>query len=291
MKEQELKAYRKAGQIAIEIKKYVKEIIKPGMLLVDIADKIEEKIEELGGKPAFPVNLSINDIAAHSCPTLDDKTKASGLLKVDIGVHINGFPVDTAITLDLENSEENKKLISTADKALQEAISIVKPEIEIWKIGEKIHNSITSKIISPVRNLSGHELSRNNVHAGVIIPNYNNNNNNKLKEGVYAIEPFSTLGEGVVYEGKPSGVYKLQETKPTRIGREVLKYIEENYSTLPFCSRWIEKKFKNSKIILKQFEQQGIIKQYSELVEKSHKKVAQSEHTILVTKDNIEVLT
>jgi len=101
----------KAGKIASEIKTWIKPQIKKGTLLVEIAEKIESKIIELGGKPAFPTNLSINEIAAHFTPSHEDKTVAEGLLKVDFGVHVDGFIADTAFSLDLENSAENKKLI------------------------------------------------------------------------------------------------------------------------------------------------------------------------------------
>ena len=99
----------KAGQIASEVRKYAKTIIKKDVPLLEIAEKMEAKIEKLGGKPAFPVNLSIDNISAHYTPSHDDKTLASGLLKVDFGAHIDGWLSDTAFSIDLENSEENQK--------------------------------------------------------------------------------------------------------------------------------------------------------------------------------------
>jgi len=290
----EIDNYRKAGSIAREVKHYTKSIIKPGIPLIEIAEKIENKIKELGGKPAFPVNLSINEIAAHYTPSPNDKTKASGLLKVDFGVHVSGFIIDTAFSLDLENDEENKKLILAAEKALQEATKIIKPEIEIWKIGQAIQKTITSLNFSPVRNLSGHELGRYKIHAGLTIPNTNNNNKTKLEEGVYAVEPFSTSGVGMVYESKPSGIYILQEKKSIRnlLARKILDFIEKEYRTLPFCERWIVKKFGTKSLLALNFlEKERILYNYPTLVEKSHKKVAQAEDTLLITEEKVEVLS
>src|SRR3989344_2632256 len=85
-----------AGKIASDTKKYARSIAKKGMLLFELAEKIEAKIIELGGNPAFPVNLSINDVAAHYTPSHDDKTLAHGLLKVDFGVSVDGYVADTA---------------------------------------------------------------------------------------------------------------------------------------------------------------------------------------------------
>lgn len=288
---QGLTNYKKAGKIAQEVIEYAKSIIKPGMLLLEIAEKIEKKIEELGGKPAFPCSLSINDIAAHSTPSSDSQEKASGLLKIDFGVSCQGFIVDIAFSLDLENSEENKKIIEASEQALKNACKIIKPNIKLWKIGQAIQETITSYNLSPIRNLSGHQLAEYKVHAGLIIPNTNNNNNTKLPEGVFAVEPFATLGTGLVYDGKPSGIYQFEERKAIRNpeARKILEFIEEEYKTLPFCERWLAKKFPHASFSLSLLEQAGILHQYSQLVEKSHGKVSQAETTLLVT-DKVEVL-
>ena len=120
----------KAGKIASEVREYIKSIIKKNMLLLDIAEKIENKIIELDGKPAFPVNLSINEIAAHYTPSYDDKTLSHGLLKVDFGVHIDGWCSDQSFSIDLENSDENKKLIQASKDALDNAIKLISRKIE-----------------------------------------------------------------------------------------------------------------------------------------------------------------
>ena len=80
----------KAGRIAAEVVSYARKIIKPGMPLLDIAEQVDAEIFRKGCKPAFPVCLSINEMAAHYAPLINDKTLASGLLKVDLGVAIDG---------------------------------------------------------------------------------------------------------------------------------------------------------------------------------------------------------
>ena len=293
MNQSEIQSYRKAGNIAKQTAEYAKSIIRPGIKLLDIAEKIENKIRELKGELAFPVNLSINEIAAHYTPSHDDQTTAQGLLKIDLGVSVNSYIADMAFSLDLENSPENKKLIQAAEAALNSALKIVKPNIELKQIGKVIQIEITKQGFSPIRNLSGHELGKNLIHAGLTIPNVDNGSDIKLPQGAFAIEPFSTTGSGLVYDGKPSGIYKLQEKKAIRdsLARQILKFILENYETRPFSQREIIKKFGTKSLLsLKLLEQAGIIKQYPQLIEKNHKPVAQAEHTILVT-DKVEVLT
>jgi len=294
MDKQELENYRQAGNIAKQVKIYARQLAEPGATLLGIAEKIEAKILELGGKLAFPVNLCIDDIAAHYTPSSDDKTTAEGLLKIDIGVHINGAIADTAFSIDLSNIQENRKLIEASEKALEEAIKTIREGVELWKIGDVIQKKIESYKFSPIRNLCGHSLAEYEIHAGTTIPNCNNSSSNILKEGAYAIEPFTTPGHGIVYDGKPSGIYKLEERKAIRdpIARKILDFIEQEHKTLPFCSRWIVNKFgPRSLLALHQLEQNGIIRQYSQLIEKSHSKVAQSEHTVMLINNQVEVIT
>jgi methionyl aminopeptidase len=282
----------KAGEIGKKIKEYAKTIVKKDVPLLEIAEKIESKIIELGGKPAFPTNLSINEIAAHYTPSYNDETKANGLLKVDMGVHIDGWIADFAFSIDLENNAENKKLIEASEKALKDAIQKAKQESSLGEIGDAIQEAIESYKFSPVINLTGHEMNEYELHSGLIITNFSNDNPDKLPKGLYAIEPFATNGSGKIYEGKPSGIYALIEDKNIRNNdaREILTFIVEEYKTLPFCSRWIIKKFGTRALFaLRQLEANGNLHQYPQLIEVSKGKVAQSENTILV--DNEVIVT
>ncbi len=275
----------KAGKIAKQVKEYIKPQIKKDLALLEIANKIEDKIIELGGKPAFPTNLSINDIAAHYTPSHDDETLAHGLLKIDFGVHIGGWIADTAFSIDLENSEENKKLIEASKKALENVSKILKENISTNEVGKTIQETIESFGFNPVVNLSGHEMKEHELHAGLTIPNIEEKREFELKKGLYAIEPFATKGNGKVYDGKPSGIYMLIDTKNPRspIAREILEYIQTEYETLPFCSRWLVKKFGTKALFaLKQLEENGNLHHFPQLVEASHNKVSQAENTFLI---------
>lgn len=283
-----------AGKILSEVREYARGFIKKDMALLEIAGKIEEKIFELGGKIAFPTGLCINDIAAHYTPSHDDETLAKGLLKVDIGAHIEGWIADTAFSIDLEDDEENKKLIKASEKALENVLENIKKNIEIKKIGKIVQETIEDFGFSPIINLSGHQIEQFNLHAGISIPNFDNKDNQPLPQGLYAIEPFATSGNGKVYDGKPSGIYRLIDDKNIRspIARQVLELIKKEYETLPFCSRWIVKKLGTKALIgLKQLEENNNIYHYAVLVETSHKNVAQTEHTILIEDDKAIVTT
>ena len=282
-----------AGKIAKEVSSYAKSIIKKDMPLLDIAEKIEEKIIELGGKPAFPVNLGINEVAAHFTPYHDDETLAHGLLKVDIGIHVGGWIADTAFSIDLENSEINKKLIKASSEALENAIKIFKENSTTSKIGKEIQKTIESHGFSPIVNLGGHGLDKYDFHAEPFIPNIDNKKQIIITKGQYAIEPFATSGSGKVHDGAPHGIYQLQDTKNVRspIARDVLNFIIKEHKTLPFCSRWIVKKFTTKALFgLRQLEENENLHHFPQLIESSKNVVSQAEHTILID-DKVRVTT
>ena len=295
MEEKELKAYLKAGKIATQAKKNAAKSIKPGMKLLEIAEKIEKEILENEGKPAFPVNLSLNHNAAHYTPSFNDMTELqeNDVLKVDIGVHVEGFIADCAFTLNPSNS--HSKLLEASEKALQNALSLVKPGLEIGKIGEEIEKTIKSFGFQPVYNLSGHGLQEFEAHAFPTIPNHANKDSKTLEDGTaFAIEPFATDGEGKVREGGVAEIFSIEHPASCRgqAARKILEFAEKEYKTLPFAERWIHNSLKLSeferKIGLRELMQKGILHSYPVLHEMQGKLVSQAETSIVL--NNAEVL-
>ncbi len=286
--------WQKAGKIAAQSLQFGKKLIKVDANILDVIEKIENEIKKLNGSPAFPAQVSINDMAAHFTPNdeRDLKFKEGDLVKLDVGVHVNGFIGDNALTVDLG---DNKELSKASELALKEAIKLAKPGIKIYHIGEVIEKTITEFGFKPIKNLSGHGLDQYEPHSGLTIPNYNNNDELELEEDqVIAIEPFATNGIGLVEDGKLSGIYKLVNAKQVRndISREVLKYIIQEYKTLPFAKRWLLKKFDSFRVnfALRVLEKESILHHYPQLPEKSKGLVSQHEFTLRV-KDNPEILT
>ena len=296
MEKTELNNYQKAGEIAKQITAYAKEIIKPDTPLIEIAQKIHKEIERLGAKAAFPVNLSIDDVAAHYHPTLQDETKASGLIKVDLGIHINGFIADTAFSIDLTKDNKHKELIQASEKALESTLNLLKtnPDSSLNNIGETIQKTIEKQGFSPITNLSGHGLEQYEIHAPPTIPNYANENNQTLKPGAYAIEPFATTGQGKIYEGQGSNIFVVVSPKNTRnnTARKILDYVIDEYQTLPFSLREMQEKFgPMARLAIRQMVQEGILHEFAQLIEISHKPVSQAEHTFIKDKEGKITIT
>jgi methionyl aminopeptidase len=293
-KPEEIEKIKKAGKIAQEVKKYAREIIKPGVKLIDIAYKIDDKIIELGGKFGFPVNLSIDNLAAHFTPNFNCEETARGLLKIDVGVSVDGYIADTAFSMDLEDSEENRKLIEASESAVLASIETFGLGVELGEIGKKIQEAIEEEGAVSIRNLSGHNIERYNIHAGWTIPNYDSGQTDELEPGLYATEPFATNGHGKVKDGAGSGIYKVDKTVGVRdsFSREVLNYVIEEYKGLPFCHRWIHKKFgTRGMLALRMLEQSGVLYQYPQLMEVGKGKVAQTEHNVLLLENGEKIVT
>ncbi len=295
MDAQNLTELRKAGKIAAKALEHGRKLIKPGASLLEVTKQIEDFIHAEGGEPAFPVNLSLNDCAAHYTAKKDDSTVFKDeIIKLDVGVHVNGFIGDTACTIDL--SGKNAKLREASEKAVEAAIKLVKPGVTLGEIGKAIEKTITDAGFKPIRNLSGHGLEQYHTHAYPTIPNYDSGDGEELEEDmIIAIEPFATTGVGMIKESGNAEIFNMREFKAVRVGfvREIIKYIEKKFKTLPFSRRGLLSKFSEPQVnyALKQFAELEILNDYAPLVERAGGLVSQAEHTLLVTKDGCEVLT
>ncbi|MBI2139715.1 type II methionyl aminopeptidase [Candidatus Woesearchaeota archaeon] len=293
MESEILEKYLKAGRIAREALEFGKGLIRKGAKVLDVCNKVEEEIARLGAKPAFPVQIALNDAAAHFCPEDDDSLIFGDQLAcLDVGVHVDGYVGDTALTVDLSGAHAD--LVKASREALNAALEAVKPGVRLALIGKAIEDTIHSFGFQPVRNLSGHGLGQFEVHTPPTIPNFDTKDG-KILEGnqVVAIEPFATDGIGLIQEKGSPSVFQLIGKKSVRIGfvRDIQKEIE-SFQGLPFTTRWLTKKFSKPQVeyAMNQFDQLGILHKYPPLVEKSGGLVSQAEHSVVVD-DNVIILT
>ncbi len=288
--DEELEKFKEAGRIAGLARDHGAAMIKVGASLLEVTEAVESKIKELGGKFAFPPQISLNDIAAHYCAEPDDKIifKEGDVAKLDVGVHIDGFIGDTAVTIDLG---DNKDLVQASKDALDAAINLCKPGVKLGEIGRAIQDAIQAKGMSPVKNLSGHGVGEYIFHGRPSIPNFDTGDTTKLEKGmVIAIEPFATPGQGMIYESGNANIFSQVARKPVRniITRQILREIQ-TYEGLPFTTRWLTNKFNPVKVTfaLRELIQKDIITSYPPLPEKTHALVSQAEHTIIVDDEPI----
>lgn len=289
MDEEVLKKYKLAGKIAAGALKLGEDLIKPGEDMLTVLRKIEEFIKNEGGFPAFPPQISLNSVAAHFYPDETYLFKEDDSAKLDVGVSIDGYIADTAITYDLGGN--NQDLIDASREALNEALKLVKPGVKISEISTKIQEVITSKGFSPVRNLTGHGLARFEIHTAPSIPNIAGENDFTLEEGmVIAIEPFATNGAGVVYESGQGTIFNLISEKPLRRpdSRKILVEIKK-YEGMPFCSPNLFNIFGKPRTLfaLREMKQMGMLQEHPPLIDKNKGLVSQAEHSVIVMNEPI----
>jgi methionyl aminopeptidase len=291
--------YIKAGKIASEVREFARNQDHTGRTLSEICNDVENEIIKKGGEPAFPVNVSLNDIAAHYTAEPNDPTvvKNTDVLKIDVGVHIDGYIADTAVTVSYDSKYQD--LIDIAQRALDEAIGIARSNTRVSDIGRIIEKTITKYGCKPIQNLSGHSLERYTIHAGQSIPNIwtIGHSFNLSVNNVYAIEPFVTTkdGQGIVYEGKVKNIFGIASRKRTKDQRadEFLEYLWNKFKTLPFALRWVVKDYeeKEALSLLETLLKKKNVHAYPILVEGSNRIVVQAEHTIIPQESNTITIT
>jgi len=296
MEKEEFENYVKAGKILKEVKTNAVKKAKVGMKLLDLAEGIEKEIVELEAGMAFPVNLSPNNFAAHYTPSFEDETliEEKDVLKIDIGVHIEGFIADSSVTVDF--SGENGKLVEASEQALENALSILKIGTPLGKIGREIQKTIESYGFKPVENLTGHGLMKYMAHTSPAIPNIAKSDSRTIEEGnAYAIEPFSSTGKGRVKEGVKTEIFEFSKPIPLRNldARKIQEKALEDFNGLPFAERWITKEFgeTKTKIALRELLTKGALKAHPVLKEDNNILVSQSEHTIIAFDGKITITT
>ncbi len=295
--EASIEEFIEAGKIGSKIREESKQLINIGEGLLDIAETVEGMIKEEGGQPAFPVNVSINNIAAHYTPEFEDKgvIGEKDLVKIDLGVELNGAISDTAYTLDL--SGEHEKLVEASKKGLEKAIEVMKPGTTIGEVGGAVEEVIRGYGFKPIANLTGHRISTGMLHTGIDIPSIRTEDPYQLQVGeIYAVEPFATDGKGFVSDTDQVEIFSLYMPGSLRMreSRKLLNFIISNYGMLPFAERWLIKEFRSKLLLknaLKEMLRMQVIKAYPVLKEAGDGLVSQAEHTVLIEEEGARVLT
>ncbi|MEM3572000.1 MAG: M24 family metallopeptidase, partial [Candidatus Bathyarchaeia archaeon] len=176
-----LNYYFQAGKIASKVRDMSKSIVYEGISILELCEKIEKTITDLGGKLAFPCNIGINEITAHYTSPINDPLKLpkNSIVKIDIGVHVDGYIADTAITVCF--NQELYSLKIAVEESLDRAIKNLRPGIRNSDIGAIIQKTINDYGYKPIQNLTGHLIERYSLHAGKSIPNVFTFTSSKIK--------------------------------------------------------------------------------------------------------------
>lgn len=200
----EIKLLREAGKLTAVALEEVKKAVRPGITTAELDRIAEEAITSRGGIPAFkgyhgfPASIctSINEEVVHGIPGL--KTLKEGdIVSIDLGVILNGFVGDAAVTLPVgEVDEVARKLIETTERALYAGIEQARVGNRLSDISHAIQTTVEKEGFSVVRNYVGHGIGRD-MHEDPQIPNFGDPGRGPwLRAGMtFAIEPMVNVGD------------------------------------------------------------------------------------------------
>jgi len=312
----------KGAQIHKKIGSEIREIINSDYIsllsLKDIANIIEEKIKNytyfdkfnptLRGI-AFPVGLSVNNCAAHYTPNSTDPDillNSSDILKIDYGVHYNGIIIDSAFTISKDSKYD--EFIDISRKLTKYAVKLCGPDVILGEIGENIEEYIKSKEIiidnktltlKTMSDLSGHMIRPYQIHAGVAVPNIKIFYPMRMRATeFYAIEPFITTGEGKSILKEPNSHYMVNSSyksnkQPifTKEEDSLINFIKTNYSTLPFCEKWVSNDDKLLLPYLENLVSKKYLNTYLPIYDIENSIISQFEHTVYIKENGYINLT
>ncbi len=294
----QIEDYIKAGKIVAEVRENVRKKNWVGVTLEEICEEVEGEILKRGAKRAFPVNTSVNEVAAHYTAEPNDEKIVSDtdLVKIDLGAQVNGYIADTAVTVCYDSQYDN--LVQAAEDALKNAVSMIKIGVKSSDVGRTIEKTVKQLGFKPIMNLSGHSLAQYTIHAGKSIPNIWSIGSFSFKgDEAYACEPFVTTaeGSGVVQEGKIKNIFALGSRKRTKNEEadRLQEYIWANFNMLPFALRWLLKDWeeKQARELLEILMKKKVVHAYPILIERNGQRVAQAEHTFIPTENGATVTT
>ncbi|MBI1978464.1 MAG: type II methionyl aminopeptidase [Candidatus Aenigmarchaeota archaeon] len=286
MEKEELQSYEKAFLIAEDAVGFAQKLVKENVKVLKLAQDIENRILDLGGKPAWPVNVSINEIAAHYTPSIGDQLilKGDDFVKVDIGAQVNGYVCDRAFTVKIGSKSD--PMIEASEKALEECLKLIKPGTKVHEISEVCENTVNEMGFNVIRNLAGHRVERYNQHAHPSIPNGKNTIQDEIRAGnVYAMEVFVTNGSGLVVESSPTEIFQYNQDVAVRLweARKILELARDSFEKLPFTKRWVTG-ISPLKIgmAFQQLIESGALIEFPPLKEESNGLVAVTEKSVII---------
>ncbi len=294
----QIEDYIKAGKIVAEVRENVRKKNWVGVTLEEICEEVEGEILKRGAKRAFPVNTSVNEVAAHYTAEPNDEKVVSDtdLVKIDLGAQVNGYIADTAVTVCYDPQYDS--LVQAAEDALKNAVSMIKIGVKSSDVGRTIEKTVKQFGFKPIMNLSGHSLGQYTIHAGKSIPNIWSIGSFSFKgDEAYACEPFVTTdeGSGIVKEGKIKNIFALGSRKRTKNDEadRLQEYIWANFNMLPFALRWLLKDWeeKQARELLEILIKKKVVHAYPILIERNGQRVAQAEHTFIPTENGATVTT
>jgi methionyl aminopeptidase len=202
----EIEKMRQSGRVVRQVLDHVRELVVPGATTMDLERAAEQKMKDLGVKPAFkgyfdyPCVLctSVNEEIVHGIPSDKRTLNAGDIVSVDCGVVLDGYYGDAAITVPVgeEITPELQKLLKVTEDSLYRGIEKVRIGNSVGDVGAAVQQFVEAAGFSVVREFVGHGIGTK-LHEEPQVPNFGiPGRGAKLREGmVLAIEPMVNYGK------------------------------------------------------------------------------------------------
>jgi methionyl aminopeptidase len=304
----------KGGIIHHEVRKELQKILKPGIKTSEIAECIEKNTRKftdnkgINNGIGFPASLAVSHCAAHYHPsdTSDIVVNYNDNIKVDFGVIVNGWIVDSAFSIYFDPKYD--KLHEAAKDCTYTGIKNAGVDVRIkeWgKDNQEVMESYEIELdgsvypIKAIKNLGGHNILNKKIHGGVFLPACYIDfypEHLKFKEGVYAVETFGGIDcSQVIERPEENTLYMVNnlngKRQKNKNERKFLKKIVNKFQTIPFTDRYLKIFDVNYKPIINKFVSEGVVKDYPPLYADNNKMTAQYEHTIVLSENGKNVIS
>lgn len=304
--------YKSAGEIANRILRKIIEASTAGStvcslcqlgdkLILEETSKVFKKEKAMKKGIAFPSCISVNNCVCHFSPLLSEAAvilKDGDIVKIDLGVHIDGFIAVVGHTVVVGASKENKvtgrkaDVIQAAYLASELAQRLVKAGNENFTVTDQIQKVAEAFQCKPVEGMLSHELKRNMIDGEkAIIQNptdQQRRDHAKCEFSIYdvfAIDILMSTGNGQAKE-KDTRTTIFKRTENTynlkmKASRVFLNEVSNKYTSMPFTLRLFQDE-KKAKMGLVECLKHGLVEPFSVFWEKEGEYVAQFKFTLLL---------
>lgn len=305
--------YKMGGDIANQALRLVVEAAKPGASVLSLCEKgdlyimaetgkVFKKEKEMKKGIAFPTSVSVNNCVCHFSPLKSDPDhtlKDGDLVKIDLGVHVDGFIANVAHSFVVGASKENPitgrkaDVVKAAHLCAEAALRLVKPGNQNTQVTEAWNKIAQSFKCSPIEGMLSHQLKQHIIDGEkTIIQNPTDQQRKDHEKAefevheVYAVDVLISTGEGkardgglrtTIYKRDPSKQYGLK----MKTSRTFFSEVERRFDAMPFTLRAFEDEAK-ARLGVVECAKHELLQPFSVLQEKEGEFVAQFKFTVLL---------
>lgn len=305
--------YKMGADIANQAIKVVIEAAKPGVSVVSLCEKgdafisaetgkVFKKEKEIKKGIAFPTCVSVNNYVCHFSPLKSDPDytlKDGDLVKIDLGVHVDGFISNVAhsfvvgATKDAPVTGRKADVVKAAHLCAEAALRLVKPGNQNSQVTEAWNKIAQSFKCTAIEGMLSHQLKQHVIDGEkTIIQNPSDQQKKDHEKAefevheVYAVDVLISTGEGKAKDsGQRTTVYKRDPNKQyglkMKTSRMFFSEVERRFDTMPFTLRAFEDESK-ARLGVVECAKHELLQPFTVLHEKEGEFVAQFKFTVLL---------